>query len=426
MSFDLNNHKIKDKIFLASFGLEKECLRVDENGFLAHTDHGFEDEHLQRDFCENQVEFVTDVFDNIKDTCDQLAQLHKTVQKDLAARKSGREFLWCFSNPPYVRGENDVPIANFVGTWANKSVYRKYLAEKYGRMKMLYSGIHFNFSFDNELIESVFASSGKTDFCCFKNDIYLELAQKLVQYTWLIVYLTAASPVIDCSFINPEKIGETVITNYSSARCSEAGYWNTFVPTLKYKNTEEYVQSIQKYVDEGRLKSASELYYPIRLKPQGENTLENLHIRGVNHIELRMFDVNPLSPIGIFEDDIKFVHCLIIYLMAQPKITLSDDEQITAINNEKMAARLDDEYEIEFLGQKKSIKKAALDELCKIRRFYESFDNEETVNIIDKQINKIKCPDKRYANIVKNQYGENYVKQGLKLAEKYQNELIDT
>ena len=113
MSFDLNNHKIKDKIFSACFGLEKECLRVDENGFLAHTDHGFEDEHLQGDFWENQVEFVTDAFDNIKDVCAQLTQLHKTVQKNLAVRKSGREFLWSFSNPPYVKGENDVPIANF-------------------------------------------------------------------------------------------------------------------------------------------------------------------------------------------------------------------------------------------------------------------------------------------------------------------------
>ena len=263
MSFDLNNHKIKDKIFSACFGLEKECLRVDENGFLAHTDHGFDDEHLQRDFCENQVEFVTDAFDNIKDVCAQLTQLHKTVQKNLAVRKSGREFLWSFSNPPYVKGENDVPIANFVGTWANKSVYRKYLAEKYGRLKMLYSGIHFNFSFNNELIESAFESSGKSDFCSFKNDIYLELAQKSVQYAWLIVYLTAASPVIDCSFINADKIGETVVTYYSSARCSEAGYWNTFVPTLKYGSTEEYVQSIQKYIDEGRLKSVSEIYYPI-------------------------------------------------------------------------------------------------------------------------------------------------------------------
>jgi glutamate--cysteine ligase len=107
---------------------------------------------------------------------------------------------------------------------------------------MLYSGIHFNFSFNNELIESAFESSGKSDFCSFKNDIYLELAQKSVQYAWLIVYLTAASPVIDCSFINADKIGETVVTYYSSARCSEAGYWNTFVPTLKYGSTEEYVQ----------------------------------------------------------------------------------------------------------------------------------------------------------------------------------------
>lgn len=106
-------------------------------------------------------------------------------------------------------------------------------------------------------------------------------------------------------------IGKDIITPYSSARCSEIGYWNDFIPVLKYNTLTNYICSIQKYVDKELLKSVSELYYPIRLKPHGENSLENLESSGVNHIEFRMLDLNPLSPTGIIKDDIDFYICLL-------------------------------------------------------------------------------------------------------------------
>ena len=38
--------------FDGNFGLEKESLRVDEKGFLAHTSHPFlENKNIDRDFC---------------------------------------------------------------------------------------------------------------------------------------------------------------------------------------------------------------------------------------------------------------------------------------------------------------------------------------------------------------------------------------
>ncbi len=423
MSFDFNNRKIKDLIFDVTFGLEKECLRVDENGFLANTEHGFDDKHIERDFCENQVEFVTDVFNSAEKVCDQLRELHSLVQKNLANR-TPKELLWSFSNPPYVKDENDVPIANFVGGQSGKSEYRKYLADKYGKLKMLYSGIHFNFSFDDSFLTTCFEENGKDSFEEYKNSIYLELAEKLVQYSWLIVYLTASSPVLDRSFIQPNSIGKTLVSNFSSARCSEAGYWNDFVPILAYGTTFEYVESIQRYVESGQLRSASELYYPIRLKPRGLNSLDNLRDNGINHIELRMLDLNPLSEIGIMENDVKFLHYLIIYLMSLPRLSFDETAQRVAIKNEKTAAKLNDLELIEVSGKEVSTKSAALNELTKIKQFFENFRNSEIDAVLDYQLKKVSDPKNRYANIVIEKFGVDYVQNGLSLAKQYQNNLI--
>ena len=57
----------------------------------------------------------------------------------------------------------------------------------------------------------------------------------------------------------------------ASVRCSELGYWNFFAPVFDYTNLTRYADSIQRYVDDGLIRYATELYYPIRLKPAGEN-----------------------------------------------------------------------------------------------------------------------------------------------------------
>lgn len=415
---DLNNANIKENIFSAEFGLEKECLRVDENGFLSHTKHPFEDHcAIQRDFCENQVEFVTGVFESSKEVCEDLRNLHKYSTKRLNVLKSGKEFLWPFSNPPYVRGEDDIPVAVFDGAMMGKGVYRQYLAEKYGKMKMLFSGIHLNFSFSDKLLNLFFEDVSNQSFTEFKNSLYLQLAKKLVNYSWLIVYLTASSPIMDGSFFDKKNLGIDIITGYSSSRCSEIGYWNKFIPILSYENLESYVSSINEYIDCNLLRSVSELYYPIRLKPKGENSLENLIKKGVNHIELRMIDVNPLSPIGIFEEDIDFIHLLIVYLTFQDDFEFNSDMQINAINNEKMSAHYDDEKIIKVNNFSASLRTHALNMVLKLENFFKDYDNAEI--ILSHQKQKIVNSEFRYSSIIKSEYGKNYVQNGLNLAKKY-------
>ena len=160
MSLEFNNPKIKEHMLEGHFGLEKESLRVTPQGYLAHTRHPFmNDPNMERDFCENQTELITNVTDSVEEVWEQLAGLQKKAVKTLLRLKSGKEFLWPFSNPPYVLGERDIPIASYQGELRGKELYREYLAGKYGKKKMLFSGIHFNFSFSEKILEEGYRQS---------------------------------------------------------------------------------------------------------------------------------------------------------------------------------------------------------------------------------------------------------------------------
>ena len=137
MLFDLDNTTIKEYIRQAEFGIERESLRVNADGKLAQTPHPFaEHKNIDRDFCENQVEMISDVFVDPQRLYDQLIELQKYINSKL---KENDEFLWPFSNPPRISGEDEIPVAEYKGSLQSKSVYRHYLAQKYGKVKMLFS-----------------------------------------------------------------------------------------------------------------------------------------------------------------------------------------------------------------------------------------------------------------------------------------------
>lgn len=426
MSLDFDNPLIQQHMYEGGFGLEKESLRVDLHGCLAHTSHPFANNpNIDRDFCENQTELITNVCSSAEAALNQLEELHKRVVMKLLSLESGQEFLWPFSNPPYVKGEIDIPIANFKGALHGKELYRQYLAQKYGKKKMLFSGIHFNFSFAEEILFEGYKNSGFRSYSDYKNQIYLELAKKTTEYSWLIVYLTAASSVMDGSFFDDNNAGEDVLPNYASVRCGKSGYWNDFIPLLDYSTLDNYVLSIQSYIDSGQLKSASELYYPVRLKPIGANSLENLKDKGINHIELRMLDLNPTSPIGIIKEDLIFLHLLIIYLISLKNEKFEMSEQVAAIKNVKRAAEYDDNHiEIECgWNETLNIKEASLRTLNDMKVFFDKYSNLYALNIIEFQKNKISKKNNRYAVAVRERFGHNYVTNGLALAQSYAEEI---
>ncbi len=236
--------QVKKLLLKGNFGLEKESLRVDVDGFLTHTSHPFpNDDHIVRDFCENQTEINTPVTHCAAEAVQALIQYDRQIQKTLKYLPS-REYLWPFSNPPYIRNEADIPVARFFGEQAGKTEDREYLSDRYGRYKMALSGIHVNYSFDEELLREDFSLSEAADFDEYRDQLYVVLAEKAAAYGWLLVAVTAASPLLDSSFVEKGKFDGDTFNGLASTRCSELGYWNYFAPIFNYTNIRAYADSI--------------------------------------------------------------------------------------------------------------------------------------------------------------------------------------
>ena len=360
-------------------GLEKEGLRVTRDGFMAQTRDPFiGNPNIVKDFSENQTEINTPVCSCVREAVDHLEEYSAYIRKTIGGMAEP-ELLWPFSNPPYIRDESDIPVAQYEGDERVKTEYRNYLAGRYGKYMMTFSGIHYNYSFSDELLQAEYeavrrseaeareagsgaagaqgvgapepnaqkagaqnaGSRGFSSFRDFKDHFYVSLASKMLVYNWLIVAVTAASPILDISYLEKGRIGESAFNGMSSVRCSEMGYWNFFTPVLDYSSIEKYADSILGYIEYGMIRGESELYFPVRLKPAGKYSVAKLKEEGVSHIELRMIDLNPYRPEGLDVRDAEFIKLLMIYLAAQPDRPITPHEQIQAVKNTKNAAHYD-------------------------------------------------------------------------------------
>ena len=350
---DVRKPAIRPFALEGNFGLEREALRVTKNGRMAQTPHPFPPDHprIVRDFCENQTEINTGVHPTAAEAVAELAAINQMLIKHIAG--SG-ETLWTNSNPPPIADEDEIVPARFTGHLSGKSAYRAYLAGKYGKRLMAYCGIHVNFSFGERLV-----SAAGVD----RDELYLHVAAQCVKWGWAIVALTAASPA----------------GQYASVRCSEKGYWNRFVPILDFSSAKAYAKSIARYVQDGLLAAPSELY--------GLNNLLTLAERGVDHIEIRCVDLNPLTGGLVDVRDVEFVHLFMLWCAAQGRETLSAAKQEESVGWFKAAARLDFDW-------------SAVGEL--LERMGEFFAGSAgwpvaVQHILAFEAEKVYCPEKRYA-----------------------------
>lgn len=419
--FHVQNEKVRNLLLTGSFGLEKEGLRITEDGYLSHTAHPFpEHPHIVRDFSENQTEINTPVVDSAEEAVASLEHYTGVIRNALKELPVP-ELLWPFSNPPFIRNEEDIPIAQFYGEEASKTAYREYLADRYGRYKMTFSGIHVNYSFSEELLREDFLLSGERDFKEYKNRIYLTLAEGCAAYSWILTAVTAASPILDKSYVEKGRFGENAANGMASTRCSELGYWNQFTPILDYSGIQGYTDSIQYYVKTGLIAAASELYYPVRLKPAGKYDLEKLKRDGADHIELRMFDLNPLCKEGIDLRDLKFAQMLLIWLTGKPREAFTERDQVQAAQNFKNAARYDlKTVKIVFpSGEVCSVSEAGRKVIGRMRDFFRDYPA-EMLEILDYEEQKFIDPENRYAWKLQKLLADGFVKEGLKIAKEYQ------
>ena len=372
---DVREPAIRPFAHEGNFGLEREALRVTEDGRMAQTPHPFPPDHprIVRDFCENQTEINTGVHATAGEAVEELKDIDATIRAAIAPQG---EQLWTNSNPPSGLVDDEIVPAKFDGPLAGKSTYRDYLASKYGKLLMAYCGIHVNFSFGERLVEAAWENA-RSSFPVprspfpvlrdFRDELYLHVATQCVKWGWAIVALTAASPRGD----------------YSSVRCSERGYWNQFVPILDFSGTRAYAKSIAQYVQDGQLVAPSELYYPIRLKPRGLNNLLTLVERGIDHIEIRCVDLNPLTGGLVDARDVEFIHLFMLWCAAQSRETLSAERQAECVRHFKAAARFDFDW-------------TPVGELVeRMEEFFAGFT--EAREILAFEAEKVYHPERRYA-----------------------------
>ncbi len=412
---------VRELLLKGSFGLERESLRVTPDGYLAQTPHPFlGDDHIVRDFSENQVEINTPVLDSPVQAVACLEHYDGIIQRKLASQG---ELLWPFSNPPYIRSAADIPVARFEGQEAHKTAYRNYLDDRYGRYKMTFSGIHFNYSFAQELLEADFAASGQASFADYKDRLYLDLAERCVAYGWLMTAVTAASPLMDSSFVEKKKTGGDLFMGFSSPRNSELGYWNFFAPILDYASVEAYAASIQRYIDEGLIKYPSELYYPIRIKPRGAYGLDGMRSGNLSHIELRMFDLNPLCRAGVALEDVFFAQLFLVWLASKPAVRLDKKSQVQAVQNFKNASRFDLKT-VKIVapdGEIFTVARAARNTIGIMGDFYRSIGaGQDVMDCLEHQYLKFEDGSTRHAYKVRERFSGGFVQKGLELARERQ------
>ena len=165
----------------------------------------------------------------------------------------------------------------------------------------------------------------------------------------------------------------------------------------------------------------SELYFPIRLKPAGVNSLKALRENGATYIELRMFDLNPFVKEGLDIRDIKFAHLLLVWLASTPSEKISLNDQVHAVQNFKNAARYDLKtvrmYDPE--GESYSFAASAKIIINQMRYFYRGLGI--SVNeILDFEYEKFEIAENRYAWRMRQEYGTEYVKKCLALVKERQ------
>lgn len=291
-------------ILQANFGIERESLRVDRQGKLAHTPHpsclGARSFHpyIQTDFCEFQMELITPV---AKSTTEARRFLRAIT--DVAGRSISKdELLWPLSMPPRIKAQ-EIQVAQLENEFERH--YRNYLADKYGTKLQAISGIHYNMELGKDLVEALFKESNQTDMIAFKNALYLKLAQNYLRYRWVITYLFGAAPIAEQGFFDQD-VPEPV----RSFRNSDHGYVNKEEIQVSFASLEDYVSAIENYIEQGDLIAEKEFYSAVRFRGQKVN--RSFLDKGITYLEFRNFDLNPFERIGISQTTMDTVHLLLL------------------------------------------------------------------------------------------------------------------
>ena len=343
-------------------GIEKESLRANANGTLAVTPHpaalGSTLTHpcITTDFSESQPELITGVHASVESCLTELTEIHQAVYR--AIQPAG-EMLWVSSMPCGLPADETIPIGVYGSSNVGraKSVYRMGLGHRYGRRMQTISGIHYNWSLPG-----------------VGNDGYFGLIRNFRRHSFVLMYLTGASPAVCSTFVEGRHHELQWLRDHTlhmpygtSLRMGRLGYQSDAQASLSvsYNCLESYAASLHGAMTQpyppyeqigirnpggeynqlatSLLQIENEFYGTIRPKRtinKGERPLHALRERGVEYVEVRLMDLNPFIDVGIDTDtmrllDIFLLHCL---LSDSPPDT-RDEIAALGRNQLKVAAR---------------------------------------------------------------------------------------
>ncbi|WP_199794830.1 bifunctional glutamate--cysteine ligase GshA/glutathione synthetase GshB [Paenibacillus faecalis] len=418
------------------FGLEKENVRVDLDGKLALTPHPeafgskTENPYIQTDFSESQIELITPPFRSIEETYHFMEALQDIVSLELKD-----EYLWPSSNPPMLPKEHEIPIAKMNDPAAEE--YRSELAGKYGRKKQLLSGVHYNFSFDEDFLGKLYETEGRgRSFKEFKDAIYFKVARNLLRYRWILIYLTGASPVFDKTYIERcVALGASYdersfyFPNMISLRNSACGYRNNKPVYVSFESTEAYVQDLKEMIGKDVLMDVKEFYSPVRMKTEkGIDPLQELMEDGVAYIELRFIDLNPLYKIGINKETMHFIHLFILFMLLKVDEPFDlEDQKIANLNHDQLITQGIEGRLNDHENHGITMQEMALTCIQEMKEMIEHLfpEREDYLSILNGEKRKIVNPDLSPSSIVRSDIQQSsYLTYHLNKARKYTEDSI--
>jgi glutamate--cysteine ligase len=362
-------------------GYERECLRVDGNGKLSLTFHpsglGSKLTHpwITTDYSEALLEFITPPSADPAFPLRFLRDIHRFSASKLDQLAS-KEMMWAGSMPCVLSKDTEIPLADY-GTSNSakmKYVYREGLGLRYGRHMQTIAGAHYNWSLPQafwahlhaQCTDDTFSKLSLQDFI---SERYFGLIRNFLRFGWLIPYLFGASPAICESFLQGRKVDlETLVpgTFYgpyaTSLRMSDLGYQNRAQDNLhvSFNSLAEYTTALEaairtpdpfyaelgvKHADghwqqlnANLLQVENEFYAGIRPKrigKRGERPAKALQTYGVEYVEVRLFDLNPMVDIGILPEQSAFADALLLMCLFRDSPPISAREQAENDENKR-------------------------------------------------------------------------------------------
>ncbi|AKC72587.1 glutamate--cysteine ligase [Pandoraea oxalativorans] len=351
-------------------GIERETLRVEGNGELALTPHpqalgsALTNDEITTDYSEALLEFITPPQHDAAAVIARLDEIHQ-----FAYRKLGAQLLWSDSMPPALPPEDVIPIADYGTSHVGmlKHVYRRGLALRYGKPMQCIAGIHYNFSLAEPVWELLREAEGSKDSARdYQSARYVALIRNFRRYSWLLMYLFGASPVLHAEFLRGRNHGldsfdeGTLGLPYAtSLRMSDLGYQNSAQSEVSpcYDCLPSYIDALTQAVSQPHpayealgtkrdgewiqlstnlLQIENEFYATIRPKRvtySGERPVQALARRGVQYVEVRCIDIDPFQPVGIDVDTARFIDAFLLFCAFENSPSCSNAENIENRDN---------------------------------------------------------------------------------------------